>query len=87
MRHQGKQRMATPAPKPRDKDVPTSGYALIVDGHSKAIFASKDQALKAAKDLKGRFPMLQVKVYDAESKRSETIDLAYAGSTLLSYDP
>ena len=78
MRHQGKQRMAVPAPKPRDKDVPTSGYALIVDGHSKAIFASKDQAFKAAKDLKGRFPMLQVKVYDAESKRSEKIELAAA---------
>jgi len=78
MRHQGKQRMAVPAPKPRDKDVPTSGYALIVDGHSKAIFASKDQALKAAKDLKGRFPMLQVKVYDAESKQSEKIELAAA---------
>jgi hypothetical protein len=78
MRQQGKQRMAMPAPKPRDKDVPTSGYALIVDGHSKAIFASNDQALKAAKDLKGRFPMLQIKVYDAESKRSEKIELAAA---------
>ena len=76
MRHQGKQRMAMPAPRPRDKDLPTSGYALVVDGHSKAIFASKDQALKAAEDLKGRFPMLQVKVYDAESKRSEEIELA-----------
>ena len=92
--------MAMPAPKPRDKDVPTSGYALIVDGHSKSIFASKDQALRAAKDLKGRFPMLQVKVYDAESKRSEEIELAatyaehhsailpkYAGSTRLCYEP
>ena len=68
--------MAMPVPKPRDKDLPTSGYTLIVDGHSKAGFASKDQALKAAKDLKGRFPMLQVKVYDAESKRSEEIELA-----------
>ena len=78
MRHQGKQRMAMPAPRPRDNELPTSGYALVVDGHSKAIFASKDQALKAAKDLKGRFPMLQVKVYDAESKRSEKIELAAA---------
>ena len=78
MRHQGKQRTAMPARKPRDQDLPTSGYALIVDGHSKAIFASKDQALKAAKDLKGRFPMLQIKVYDAESKRSEKIELAAA---------
>jgi hypothetical protein len=78
MRQQGKQRMATPAPRPRDKDLPTSGYALIVDGHSKAIFASKDQVLKVAKDLRGRFPVLQVKVYDAEKKRSEKIELAAA---------
>jgi hypothetical protein len=78
MRQQGKQRMATPAPRPRDKDLPKSGYALIVDGHSKSIFASKDQALKTARDLKGRFPMLQVKIYDAEKKRSEKIELAAA---------
>ena len=78
MRQQGKQRVATPAPKPRDKDLPTSGYALVVDGHSKAIFASKDQALRAAKDLKERFPMLQVKTYDAEGKRSQKIELAAA---------
>ena len=79
MRQQGKQRMATPAPtRPRDKDLPTSGFALVVDGHSKTIFASKDQALKTARDLKGRFPMLQVKIYDAEKKRSEKIELAAA---------
>ena len=78
MRQQGKQRMAAPAPRPRDKGLPMSGYALVVDGHSKTIFASKDQALKAAMDLKGRFPMLQVKVYDAEKKRSEEVELAAA---------
>jgi hypothetical protein len=27
-------------------------------------------------DLKGRFPMLQIKVYDAEGKRSAKIELA-----------
>jgi hypothetical protein len=78
MRHQGQKRTATPAPRPRDNELPTSGYALIVDGHFKAIFASNDQVLKAGKDLKGRFPMLQVKVYDAEGKRSEEIELAAA---------
>jgi hypothetical protein len=76
MRHQGKQRMTTR--RPRDNELPTSGFALIVDGHSKIVFASNDQALKAAKELKGRFPMLQVKVYDAEGKRSEEIELAAA---------
>jgi len=78
MRQQGKQRTATPAPRRRDKDLPTSGYALIVDGHFKTIFASKDQALRAAKDLKGRFPMLQIRVYDAERKRSEKVELTAA---------
>jgi hypothetical protein len=78
MRHQGKQRIASATPRPSEKELPTIGYALVVDGHSKAIFTSNDQALKAAKDLKGRFPMLQVKVYDAERKRTETIELAAA---------
>ena len=78
MRQQGKQRMAAPAPRPRDKGLPMSGYALVVDGHSKTVFASRDQALTAAKNLKRRFPMLQVKVYDAEKKRSEEVELAAA---------
>ena len=76
MRHQGKQRTAAPAPRLRDKNLPTSGYSLVVDGQSKAIFTSKDQALKTANDLKKRFPMLQIGIYDAERRRSEKIDLA-----------
>ena len=79
MRQQRTQRMSTPAPvyKPAIKP-PTSGYALIVDGQVKTEFNTHDRALKAARDLKGRFPMLQVKVYDAEKKSSETIELAAA---------
>jgi hypothetical protein len=38
-------------------------------------FNTEEAAVKAAKDLKGRFPMLQVKVYDAEMRQSETIEL------------
>jgi hypothetical protein len=48
--------------------LPISGYALIVDGQVKAEFKTQDRALKAARDLRGRFPMLQVKIYDAENK-------------------
>lgn len=54
----------------------TSGYALIVDGQTKKEFETQDRALQAARELKGRFPNLQVKVFDAESKQSETIELA-----------
>ena len=59
-------------------DLPTSGYALVVDGHAKREFKTLDSANQAAKDLKRRFPNLQVKVYDAEAKRAEQIELAPA---------
>jgi hypothetical protein len=68
--------MTTPAPRGKViTGLPTGGYALIVDGQAKAAFATDDLALKAARDLKKRFPMLQVMVYDADRKRSEKIAL------------
>jgi hypothetical protein len=74
MRQQRTQRAGTPAPAPKPRSgVPATGYALIVDGQAKADFKTHEQALKTARDLKGRFPMLQVKVYDAEKKLSENI--------------
>jgi hypothetical protein len=81
MRQQRTQRMSTstPAPISRAADgLPTSGYALIVDGQAKKEFDAQDRALKAAKELKGRFPNLQVKIFDAEKRQSETIELAVA---------
>ena len=77
MRQQRTQRMITPAPIPgAGVGLPTSGYTLIVDGQAKKEFDTQDRALKVARELKGRFPNLQVKVFDAERKRSETIELA-----------
>jgi hypothetical protein len=68
-----------PAPMSKGaSELPTSGCALIVDGQVKAEFNARDGALKAATDLKRRFPMLQIKVYDAETKRSEKIELEAA---------
>jgi hypothetical protein len=71
----------TPAPASRARAVPslpTNGFALIVDGQAKAEFETRDQAREAATDLKRRFPMLQVKIYDAQDGRSESIALAAA---------
>jgi hypothetical protein len=59
-------------------ELPTSGYALIVDGHAKREFKTQDIAIQAAKDLKTRFPNLQVKVYDAETERAERIEIELA---------
>ena len=39
---------------------------------------SHDSALKAARDLKSSFPRLQVKVYDAQKKQSETVEMVAA---------
>jgi hypothetical protein len=79
MRQQRTQRMSAPAPvRKLRSDVPATGYALIVDGQAKADFKTHEEALKAARDLKGRFPMLQVKVYDVENKLAENIGLVAA---------
>jgi len=44
----------------------------------KTEFDTIDRAQKAARDLKRRYPMLQVKVFDAEKKQSDTIEQAAA---------
>jgi hypothetical protein len=78
-RDQRTQRMPAATPRARaTADLPTNGFALIVDGHAKAEFETQAQALKAATDLKRRFTMLQVKIYDAENRRSDSIELAAA---------
>ena len=65
---------AKPAPMHRiSPSLPTAGYALIVDGHVKNEFKTKEGADKRARELKLRFPMLQIKVYNAEANVSEEI--------------
>ena len=82
MRQPRSQRVSTPetatTPVRERTGLPASGYELIVDGQAKANFTTHEQALKAAGDLKRRFPMLQVKVYDAEKKLSENVGLVAA---------
>jgi hypothetical protein len=76
-----KRRMAAPASARATKaatEPMTSGYALVVDGHIKAAFNTKDSALEAGRELKARFPHLQVKIFDAETKRSEAVEIASA---------
>jgi hypothetical protein len=67
--------MPTSNPAPRSPELPASGYALFIDGQMKTEFKTRDGALKRAQDLKRRFPRLQIKLYDAESKIKEDIEL------------
>jgi hypothetical protein len=82
MRQQRSQRATPVAPSPQPapartvpSGLPEKGYALIVDGRAKSEFKMKESAEKEARELKQRFPMLQIKVYDAEANGSEEIAL------------
>jgi hypothetical protein len=55
------------------RELPASGYALEVDGRLKAEFSTRDGARAGAEELKKRFPMLRVRIYDAQSKTREEI--------------
>lgn len=58
------------------RDLPTSGYALEVDGRLKAEFATRDGAKTGAEELKKRFPMLQIRIYDAQTKTREDVEMS-----------
>ena len=47
---------------------PEKGYAMVVDGHYKSNFPEDSAAKKAATELLARYPMLQVRTYDAKAK-------------------
>ena len=54
---------------------PRDGYALVVDGRFKTQFAEKGAAMKAATELLGKYPMLQIEIYDASSKSRTLVKL------------
>jgi hypothetical protein len=58
------------------RELPIEGYAREVDGRLKTEFETKEGAWTGAEELKKRFPMLRVKVYDAKTKTREEIQLS-----------
>ncbi|WP_420969350.1 hypothetical protein [Bradyrhizobium sp. B120] len=55
------------------RKLPTSGYALEVDGRLKTEFATRDGAKAGGEELKRRFPRLQIRIYDAQTNAREEI--------------
>jgi hypothetical protein len=55
------------------RELPASGYAPEVDGRLKAEFSTRDGARAGAVELKKRFPMLRVRIYDAQTRTREEI--------------
>lgn len=57
------------------REMPATGYALEVDGCFKAEFTTQDGARAGAQELKKRFPLLQIRIYDALTKAREDVQL------------
>ena len=53
---------------PHFHQLPTTGFALEVDGRIKTEFDTREGAESGAIALKHRFPDLQVHIYDASTK-------------------
>ena len=47
---------------------PANGFSLVVDGRFKTHYDDEKAAQDAGAELFGRFPMLQVLIYDAATK-------------------
>jgi hypothetical protein len=50
------------------KGLPGTGYGIGVDGLPKSEFITIEGATNGAHELKTRFPMLQIRIYDAAAK-------------------
>lgn len=57
---------------PRGDALPTKGFAVAVDAKIKSEYDNAEAAFKAGLEIKRKFPLVQVSVYDAE-KRTRTM--------------
>jgi hypothetical protein len=58
------------------REWPASGFALEVDGRLKAEFATRDGARAGGEELKRRFPVLQIRIYDAQTNVREEVQIS-----------
>jgi len=56
--------------------VPVEGFSIEVDGKLKSQHATEAAALKIGAELKRKFPVLQVKIYDAVAKTRSLVEAA-----------
>ena len=55
--------------------LPADGYVLEIDGKFKSQYETSDTAMKAALELKKKFPQIQVKLYDAKARARTPVEL------------
>jgi hypothetical protein len=56
-------------------ELPKTGFAIEIDGLLKTEFSTKEGAELGATELKRRFPMLQVRIYDAGTKQRHELSV------------
>jgi hypothetical protein len=59
----------------RTIELPKNGFALEIDGRLKTEFSTREGAEQGAIELKRRFPMLQIRIYDAASQSRQDMSL------------
>jgi hypothetical protein len=57
---------------------PVEGFALTVDGKIKSLYPALADAMKVGLELKTKFPVVQVVVYDAVAKTRTPVELSEA---------
>lgn len=55
--------------------LPTEGYSIEVDGKLKANFLTQESAFTAGIELKKKFPLVQIRIYDAAERTRTPVDL------------
>jgi hypothetical protein len=59
----------------RTTELPKNGYALEIDGRIKTEFSTREGAEHGAIELKRRFPMLQIRIFDAAAQARHELPL------------
>jgi hypothetical protein len=56
--------------------LPSEGYVVEIDGKFKSEYGTSEEALKAALELKKKYPQIQVKMYDAKERTRTPVELS-----------
>jgi hypothetical protein len=60
---------------------PTEGFSVEVDGKIKSQHPTAEAALKVGTELKAKYPVIRVTIYDATEKTRTLVDAAKAPAT------
>lgn len=55
--------------------LPSEGFGLEIDGKMKSHYATLEAATKAGLELKKKFPLIQVKTFDAKERTRHPVEL------------